>query len=68
MLQDADMKKVSDPCVRDWLDQVKDVSYKMNDLVDGWTLKLGNEKLRNKKERLVSQFLATAFVLPNGMR
>ncbi|XP_040366400.1 putative disease resistance protein RGA4 [Rosa chinensis] len=44
VLHDAEKKQVSDPAVRDWLDQLKDVSYKMDDVLDGWNTKIGKRE------------------------
>ncbi|KAK9929991.1 hypothetical protein M0R45_027053 [Rubus argutus] len=44
VLQDAEKKQVSDDDVRDWLDQLKDVSYKMNDVLDAWNTEIGKRQ------------------------
>ncbi|XP_062028482.1 putative disease resistance protein RGA4 [Rosa rugosa] len=41
VLHDAEKKQVSDPAVRDWLDELKDVSYKMDDMLDAWNTEIG---------------------------
>ncbi|KAM5575126.1 putative disease resistance protein RGA3 [Rosa sericea] len=50
VLHDAEKKQVSDPAVRDWLDQLKDVSYKMDDVLDAWHTEIGKREAK-KQER-----------------
>ncbi|KAM5575116.1 putative disease resistance protein RGA3 [Rosa sericea] len=50
VLHDAEKKQVSDPAVRDWLDQLKDVSYKMDDVLDAWNTEIGKREAK-KQER-----------------
>ncbi|PRQ20771.1 putative P-loop containing nucleoside triphosphate hydrolase, leucine-rich repeat domain, L [Rosa chinensis] len=50
VLDDAEKKQVSDPAVRDWLDQLKDVSYKMDDVLDAWNTETGKREADEKQE------------------
>ncbi|XP_024172166.2 putative disease resistance protein RGA3 isoform X1 [Rosa chinensis] len=49
VLQDAEKKQVSDPAVRDWLDELKDVSYKMDDVLDAWNTEIGKREAENQE-------------------
>ncbi|KAL5570310.1 hypothetical protein UlMin_026885 [Ulmus minor] len=44
VLKDADRKQVQDASVKRWLDQLKDVSYDMDAVLDEWNAKLGEEE------------------------
>ncbi|KAL5570591.1 hypothetical protein UlMin_027166 [Ulmus minor] len=44
VLKDADRKQVQDASVKRWLDQLKDVSYDMDAVLDEWNTKLGEEE------------------------
>ncbi|KAL5570326.1 hypothetical protein UlMin_026901 [Ulmus minor] len=44
VLKDADGKQVQDAYVKRWLDQLKDVSYDMDAVLDEWNTKLGEEE------------------------
>lgn len=37
VLEDAEKKQLSDARVRDWLEKLKDVSYNMDNVLDGWS-------------------------------
>lgn len=36
LLEDAEKRQVKEASVRDWLDKLKDVSYKMDHVLDEW--------------------------------
>ncbi|KAL5570601.1 hypothetical protein UlMin_027176 [Ulmus minor] len=44
VLKDADRKQVEKDSVKYWLDQLKDVSYDMDAVLDEWNTKLGEEE------------------------
>ncbi|KAL5570337.1 hypothetical protein UlMin_026912 [Ulmus minor] len=44
VLKDADRKQVEKDSVKHWLDQLKDVSYDMDAVLDEWNTKLGEEE------------------------
>ncbi|XP_024172103.1 putative disease resistance protein RGA4 [Rosa chinensis] len=52
VLHDAEKKQVSDPGVKDWLDQLKDVSYKMNDMVDAWNTEIGKREAEKQEKEV----------------
>ncbi|KAK9930006.1 hypothetical protein M0R45_027066 [Rubus argutus] len=64
VLQDAEKKQVSDPSVRDWLDQLKDVSYKMNDVLDAWNTEIGKRQASDEGKVRFS-FPAYCICLPH---
>ncbi|PRQ20784.1 putative P-loop containing nucleoside triphosphate hydrolase, leucine-rich repeat domain, L [Rosa chinensis] len=49
VLHDAEKKQVSDPAVRDWLDELKDVSYKMDDVLDAWNTEIGKREAEKQE-------------------
>ncbi|XP_061989115.1 putative disease resistance protein RGA3 [Rosa rugosa] len=49
VLHDAEKKQVEDPAVRDWLDQLKDVSYKMDDVLDTWNTEIGKREAEKQE-------------------
>ncbi|KAM5574819.1 putative disease resistance protein RGA3 [Rosa sericea] len=63
VLHDAEKKQVSDPAVRDWLDQLKDVSYKMDDVLDGWNTKIGKQETQGSHVEVRFSFRSNCFCL-----
>ncbi|XP_040366556.1 putative disease resistance protein RGA3 [Rosa chinensis] len=49
VLHDAEKKQVSDPAVRDWLVELKDVSYKMDDVLDAWNTEIGKREAEKQE-------------------
>ncbi|PRQ20778.1 putative P-loop containing nucleoside triphosphate hydrolase, leucine-rich repeat domain, L [Rosa chinensis] len=49
VLHDAEKKQVEDPAVRDWLDQLKDLSYKMDDVLDAWNTEIGKREAEKQE-------------------
>ncbi|PRQ20765.1 putative P-loop containing nucleoside triphosphate hydrolase, leucine-rich repeat domain, L [Rosa chinensis] len=49
VLHDAEKRQVSDPAVRDWLDELKDVSYKMDDVLDAWNTEIGKREAEKQE-------------------
>ncbi|XP_040364431.1 putative disease resistance protein RGA4 [Rosa chinensis] len=47
VLEDAEQRQVKDASVRNWLDKLKEVSYKMVDVVDEWN----SESLKQQVEK-----------------
>ncbi|XP_024172168.1 putative disease resistance protein RGA3 [Rosa chinensis] len=51
VLHDAEKKQVEDPAVRDRLDQLKDVSYKMDDVLDTWNTEIGKREAKKQESQ-----------------
>ncbi|PRQ20763.1 putative P-loop containing nucleoside triphosphate hydrolase, leucine-rich repeat domain, L [Rosa chinensis] len=49
VLHDAEKKQVEDPAVRDWLDQLKDLTYKMDDVLDAWNTEIGKREAEKQE-------------------
>ncbi|KAL5570308.1 hypothetical protein UlMin_026883 [Ulmus minor] len=57
VLKDADRKQVQDASVKRWLDQLKDVSYDMDAVLDEWNTKLGEEGKKAEKAILLKKLV-----------
>ncbi|KAL5570343.1 hypothetical protein UlMin_026918 [Ulmus minor] len=57
VLKDADRKQVQDASVKRWLDQLKDVSYDMDAVLDEWNTKLGDKGKKAEKALLLKQLV-----------
>ncbi|XP_061989072.1 putative disease resistance protein RGA3 [Rosa rugosa] len=63
VLQDAEKKQVEDPAVRDWLDKLKDVSYKMDDVLDAWNTEIGKQETQGSDAEVRFSFRSNCFCL-----
>ncbi|KAL5570612.1 hypothetical protein UlMin_027187 [Ulmus minor] len=57
VLKDADRKQVQDASVKHWLDQLKDVSYDMDAVLDEWNTKLGDKGKKAEKALLLKKLV-----------
>ncbi|PRQ51037.1 putative P-loop containing nucleoside triphosphate hydrolase, leucine-rich repeat domain, L [Rosa chinensis] len=68
VLEDAEKRQVKEAVVRDWLDKLKDVSYKMDNVVDEWNteiLKQQVEKQENEGENALVNKRKVRFSIPS---
>ncbi|XP_040361433.1 putative disease resistance protein RGA3 isoform X2 [Rosa chinensis] len=49
VLEDAEQKQVKDASVRNWLDKLKEVSFKMDDVLDEWNTEILRQKVENQE-------------------
>ncbi|KAL5570580.1 hypothetical protein UlMin_027155 [Ulmus minor] len=61
VLKDADRKQVQDASVKCWLDQLKDVSYDMDAVLDEWNTKLGDKGKKAEKALLLQKLVCGFF-------
>ncbi|VVA29505.1 PREDICTED: putative disease [Prunus dulcis] len=50
VLEDAEQRQVTDPAVKIWLDELKDISYQMVDVLDEWNTNILKQQVE-KQER-----------------
>ncbi|KAK9929869.1 hypothetical protein M0R45_026942 [Rubus argutus] len=50
VLEDAEKKQVTEVSVRDWLEKLKDVSYKMDDVLDEWNTEILRQQVEEEGE------------------
>ncbi|XP_062013475.1 putative disease resistance protein RGA3 isoform X1 [Rosa rugosa] len=49
VLEDAEQKQVKDASVRNWLDKLKEVSFKMDDVLDEWNTEILRQKVESQE-------------------
>ncbi|CAN6583174.1 unnamed protein product [Malus baccata var. baccata] len=59
VLEDAELRQVGDANVRNWLEQLKDVSYKMDNVVDEWKTEILKQEVEKQEEHGGSTSLVT---------
>ncbi|XP_050159534.1 putative disease resistance protein RGA4 isoform X2 [Malus sylvestris] len=59
VLEDAELRQVRDANVRNWLEQLKDVSYKMDNVVDEWKTEILKQQVEKQEEHGGSTSLVT---------
>ncbi|XP_068314321.1 putative disease resistance protein RGA3 [Pyrus communis] len=50
VLEDAELRQVRDANVKNWLEQLKDVSYKMNNVLDEWKTEILKQQIEKQEE------------------
>ncbi|KAM1663832.1 hypothetical protein ACFXTN_039448 [Malus domestica] len=50
VLEDAELRQVRDTSVRNWLEELKDVSYKMDNVLDEWNIEILKQKVEKQEE------------------
>ncbi|KAK9929331.1 hypothetical protein M0R45_026433 [Rubus argutus] len=59
VLEDAEKQQVKEARVRDWLDQLKDVSYEMDEALDEWNTEILKQEVEAKQEEEGENALVT---------
>jgi hypothetical protein len=59
VLEDAEKQQVKEASVRDWLDQLKDVSYEMDEVLDEWNTEILKQEVEAKQEEEGENALVT---------
>ncbi|CAN6721641.1 unnamed protein product [Malus baccata var. baccata] len=59
VLEDAELRQVKDSNVRNWLEQLKDVSYKMDNVLDEWKTEILKQQIEKQEEHGGSTSLVT---------
>ncbi|TQD86963.1 hypothetical protein C1H46_027477 [Malus baccata] len=50
VLEDAELRQVRDANVKNWLEQLKDVSYKMDNVLDEWNTEILKQQVEKEEE------------------
>ncbi|XP_048436170.1 putative disease resistance protein RGA3 [Pyrus x bretschneideri] len=50
VLEDAELRQVKEASVRNWLEQLKDVSYKMDNVLDEWKTEILRQQVEKQEE------------------
>nr|XP_028962141.1 putative disease resistance protein RGA3 [Malus domestica] len=59
VLEDAELRQVRDANVRNWLEQLKDVSHKMDNVLDEWNTEILKQQIEKQEEHGGSTSLVT---------
>ncbi|XP_068312906.1 putative disease resistance protein RGA3 isoform X2 [Pyrus communis] len=59
VLEDAELRQVKDAGVRNWLEKLKDVSYKMDNVLDEWNTEILKQQVEKQEEHGGSTSLVT---------
>ncbi|XP_070682838.1 putative disease resistance protein RGA3 [Malus domestica] len=59
VLEDAEQRQVKEASVRNWLEKLKDVSYKMDNVLDEWKTEILKQQVENEEEHGGSTSLVT---------
>ncbi|KAL6140989.1 hypothetical protein ACLB2K_059281 [Fragaria x ananassa] len=51
MLEDAEKRQIKEVIVRDWLENLKDVSYEMDDVLDDWSTEILIQQLDHHQQK-----------------
>ncbi|PRQ20504.1 putative P-loop containing nucleoside triphosphate hydrolase, leucine-rich repeat domain, L [Rosa chinensis] len=66
VLQDAEKQQVEKASVRNWLDQLNDVSYEMVDVLDEWNTEILKQKAKGVATEKKKTFKKVCFCIPSN--
>ena len=55
VLADAEKRQLKDDGVRDWISKLKDLSYDMDDVVDEWSIAIGQSLIKGDDQKAPHQ-------------